>query len=460
VHLRSPSVLLAAALLAPLPQPLGLLSLPVARAQDAVGLPAAPFTPTTSLRGDARWWLGGVHYRGNQIDAAGNSYDGQPLRDGVVLNQELRLTITTSFDGDDQLRLRLRSGNGGFSPFRDTIAPSLRVSGLSPGRCDGERFCRNNLVVLDKLYYQRPIGDHWLITAGSRVTQKDMIGLWPSLFDDNELMLSLFGKAGAPGAYSDLKGAGLGVVWKRGAVPGQPPGLVLSAVSVAEAADQGDPSRGGLASGAGLAASTLQAGWIGSGWAVALAYTRNQAGATDSASLTPLVRQSWPEPEAGLGGAVDSWGLSGFWQPASGGWWPAFSAGWGFNRNRYARSGPHRASPQLALESQSWMVGLNWFDVVGTDSEWGIAIGFPVLATAYRNPAGERGTADGSLMLETWLQWPASDWLTISPGLFWLPRPRGQLTAAGSSWTTTPLPLGHGATFSAFGALLKLRLRF
>ena len=36
---------------------------------------------------------------------------------------------------------------------------------------------------------------------------------------------------------------------------------------------------GGLASGAGLAASTLQAGWIGSGWAVALAYTRNQAGA-------------------------------------------------------------------------------------------------------------------------------------------------------------------------------------
>lgn len=418
------------------------------------------FSITSSLRGDGRWWFGGVGYGGNQIDRPRNTYDGQPLRDALVMNQELRLTITTSFDGADQLRLRLRSGNGGFSPFRDTIAPSLRVSGLSPGRCDGEQLCRNNLVVLDKLYYQRSIGEHWQITAGSRVTQKDMIGLWPSLFDDNELMLSLFGKGGAPGAYSDLKGAGLGLVWKRSAAPGQPPGLVLSALSVAEAADQGDPSRGGLASAAGLAASTLQAGWIGSGWAVAATYTRNQAGATDSGSLTPLVRQSWPEPEAGRAGAVDSWGLSGFWQPAGGGWWPAFSAGWGLNRNRYDRSGPHRASPWLAAESQSWMVGLNWFDVVGTDSELGVAIGSPAFATAYRNPAGERGAADGSLLLETWLKLPATDWLSISPGLFWLPRPRGQLTAAGTAWDTTPLPLGHGARLSAFGALLKLRLRF
>ena len=213
-------------------------------------------------------------------------------------------------------------------------------------------------------------------------------------------------------------------------------------------------------SGAGLAATTLQAGWIGWGWALAAAYTRNQAGALDSGGMTPLAFQSWPQPEAGRGGAVDSWGLAGFWQSLNGGWLPAISAGWGLNRNRYARSGPHRAAPLLEAESRSWMVGLNWFDPIGADSELGVAIGAPVGMSAYRNPSGERGAADGALMLEAWLQWPVSDWLTITPGLFWLPRPRGQLTAAGTAWDSTPLPLGDGADFSAFGALVKLRLRF
>ncbi|MFM7326260.1 MAG: hypothetical protein ACKO4L_15310, partial [Nodosilinea sp.] len=69
--------------------------------------------------------------------------------------------------------------------------------------------------------------------------------------------------------------------------------------------------------GGGLAAGTLQAAWLGTGWAVAGAYTRNQAGAFDSSGMTPLALQSWPQPLPGRGGSVDSWGISGFWQLAS-----------------------------------------------------------------------------------------------------------------------------------------------
>ncbi|MEB3168816.1 MAG: carbohydrate porin [Synechococcaceae cyanobacterium] len=401
-----------------------------------VTAPAArPFAPLSSLRGDVRWWIGSVAYGGNQIEAGANRYAGRPLRDALAFNQDVRFTVSTSFDGADLLRLRLRSGNGGFSPFRDTTAPTLRVSGLSPGTCEPGRFCRNDLIVLDKLYYQRPIGERWRVSAGSRVNQKDMLGLWPSLFDDNELMLSLFGKAGAPGAYSDLKGAGVGLIWKPPGRADRDPGPVLSAVYVASAAAEGDPAGGGLASAGGRAAGTLQAGWLGTGWAVAAAYTRNQAG------------------------ALDSGGLAGFWQPADSGWIPAVNLGWGWNRNRYASSGANRAAPLLAAQSRSWMVGLNWFDGLSADSELGVAIGEPVYVTLFRNPAGERGAADGSLLMEAWYRFQASDWLTISPGVFWLPRPRGQLTAAGTSFDTTPLPLGRGARLSALGALLKLRFR-
>jgi hypothetical protein len=426
----------------------------------AAALSATSFSPTSSLRGDVRWWIGSVRYGGNQIEAGRNRYAGRPLRDGFAFNTDVRLTLASSFDGADLLRLRLRAGNGGFSAFRDTIAPSLRVSGLSPGTCEVGRFCRNNLLGLDKLYYQRPLGASWQISVGSRIDQKDMIGIWPSLFDDNELMLSLFGKAGAPGAYSDLRGAGVGLIWKRASGQDRDPGPVLSAVYVASAAAEGNPALGGIASAGGLAAGTLQAGWIGSGWAVAGAYTRNQAGALDASGMTPLARQSWPQPLPGLGGAVDSWAVSGFWQPATAGWIPSLNVGWGLNRNRYDRTGPNRAAPLLAAESQSWMVGLNWFDVLTADSELGFAIGAPVFVTAYRNPAGERGAADSSLLMELWYRYQASDWLTISPGLFWLPRPRGQLSAAGSSFDSTPLPLSRGERFSALGALLKLRFRF
>ena len=44
-------------------------------------LSATSLTPTTSLRGDLRGWLGSVGYGGNQIDAARNAYNGVPLRD-------------------------------------------------------------------------------------------------------------------------------------------------------------------------------------------------------------------------------------------------------------------------------------------------------------------------------------------------------------------------------------------
>lgn len=426
-------------------------------------LQATSFSPTTSLRGDVRWWLGGVGYGGNQINRAANSYGGQPLRDAAVFNYDVRFSFTTSFDGQDLLRLRLRSGNGGFSAFRADLAPTLRLSGLSPG-CSASRpeSCRNDLLQLDKLFYQRPLGPNWHVTLGSRVNQKDMIAIWPAAFDDNEILLSLFSKGGAPGAYSDVKGAGLGLYWTQRADAEAGVGWVVSAVTVAGEPASGAPARGGLFSAGGRGASSLQLGYQSGSWAAAAIYTRNQAGALDRAGLTPLAAETWPSSQPGLGGHVDAFALTGFWLPLTSGWLPALTLGWGFNRAVYNGAGggdTGQRPPQLA-ESQSWMVGLNWYDVLVSGSELAFAIGSPVFLSRYRNPEGQQGAADGSLQMELWCRLQPTDWLTITPGLFWLPRPRGQLSAAGTAWDSTPLPLGREASFSAFGAVLKLRFRF
>lgn len=430
-------------------------------------LQATAFSPTTSLRGDVRWWLGGVNPSGNQIDRATNSYAGQPLRNALVFNSDVRFTFTTSFDGEDLLRLRLRSGNGGYSAFRDSLLPTLRLSGVAPGcSAAAPQSCRNDWLLLDKLFYQRPLGPNLRVSLGSRVNQKDMIAIWPAAFDDNEILSSLFSKGGAPGAYSDVKGAGLGLYWTQRADADAGVGWVVSAVTVAGDPASGDPAEGGLFSAGSAGATSLQLGYQASSWAAAAIVTRNQAGALDRAGSTPLAAQTWPSLKPGLGGHVDAFALTGFWLPLSGGWIPAITLGWGFNRAVFSSDGDgdgeggSAAGPPQLAESQSWMVGLNWYDVLLSGSELGFAIGSPVFLSRYRNAAGQEGAADGSLQMELWYRLQPNDWLTITPGLVWLPRPRGQLTAAGTAWDSTPLPLGRGASFSALAAVLKLRFRF
>ena len=422
-------------------------------------LEATQFTTTSTLKGDVRWWLGGVDYGGNQIDRAANSYGGRPLRNAFVFNYDVRLAFNTSFEGDDLLRVRLRSGNGGFSPFRDVLAPTLRMDGLSPG-CSPNVPCRNNLLLLDKLFYQRPLGPHLRMTVGSRVNQRDMIAIWPAVFDDNENLLALFGKGGAPGAYSDVKGAGAGIYWIQRATADAGVGWVLSAVTVSGEPGRGQPSRGGLFSAGSSGASTLQVGYQAGNWAAAAAYTVNQAGALDRPGMTPLAAESWPRSRSGLGGHVHSFGLNGFWQPPTNGWMPSITLGWGYNANVFSGDGTAGIRAPQVAESQSWMVGLNWYDVLLSGSELAFAIGTPVSVSRYRNPDGQEGAADQAIQMELWCRLQATDWLTVTPGVFWLPRPRGQLTAAGSTWDSNPLPLGRGASFSALGAVLKLRIRF
>ena len=423
-------------------------------------LQATQFSASTILWADLRMWLGAVQYGGNQIDRARNTYNGRPLREALNLVYDVRFNFDTSFNGQDLLRVRLRSGNGGYSGFRSNIAPSLQVAGLSPGSCEPGKTCRNGQIVLDKLYYQRSIGNHLHLTVGSRVNQKDMLGIWPSVYGENEVLLSPFDKAGAPGAYSDIKGTGIGLYWNQRDQGGTTPGLVLSGVYATAGGKDGNPAEGGLFTAASVGAATAQLGYLGRGWGVAAAYTYNQAGAYDRSAITPLAAQTWPKLQPGLGGHVDSYGLSAFWQPLRPGWIPAINLGWGLNRNVYDHDGPDAASRLLAASSQSWMLGLNWSEAFNSGSELGLAIGSPLGLTRYTNPAGEQGADDQALMMEIWYRYQATDWLSITPGLFWLPRPRGQLTASASDWDSTPLPRSQGSSFHAFGAVLKLRFRF
>jgi len=75
------------------------------------------FTPTTTVRVNVNAVMGGLRYNGSAVDGGANTAAGFPLLNALTIIHDARLTIDTSFTGQDLFRVRLRSGNFGPSGF-------------------------------------------------------------------------------------------------------------------------------------------------------------------------------------------------------------------------------------------------------------------------------------------------------------------------------------------------------
>lgn len=140
-------------------------------------------------------------------------------------------------------------------------------------------------------------------------------------------------------------------------------------------------------------------------------------------------------------GTTSAYGLSGYWQPASSGWIPSISAGWGLNSTRYSGA---IDSAGLVATSQSWSVGLQWQDAFSRGNALGMAVGQPTFATSLQGGATAN---DGNLVWEWWYKLQLTDQISLTPALFYLSRPLGADTPTGES-------------FRQLGGLLKSSFRF
>jgi hypothetical protein len=384
-------------------------------------LEAQRFSTTTSLRGTTTLVVGGNAFFGTQdssLTSAKATYGA-----GVV-NYDQKLILKTSFTGEDLLKIHLRAGN--FDSARDSFGgggPS-RLSELEVAFQEG----RNpNLLGINRAYYQFPLGSNLRATLGGRVNQSVMLGLRPTVYPD-DTVLDLFTQGGASGAYSSNLGVGAGLIWSQA-------GLRLSGQYIAGNGQNGSNSGGVFGASAG-SSTTLQIGYQGPNWrlAAAAAWIENGFGIIDYGS--PFVLSSYENP-----GLTSSYALSGTWQPQRTGWWPSISAGWGLNQTRYD---PQVRSTGLVSTSQSWTLSLQWEDVLLQGNAMGGAIGQPIVATAL---VGGATPNDGSVVAEWWYQARITDAITMTPALFWLSRPLGADTPAGTA-------------LAQLGLLLKTTLNF
>ena len=359
---------------------------------------ASQFSTTTKLSGLASFVVGGV--------------SNNPAGERVTFNYDLQLNLDTSFSGKDLLRTVLRAGN--FDGDRNAFG-----GGLSTLETAFQEEGGPDVVGIDKIYYQfplgqSPIGGQFTATLGGRVGQEDMLALWPSAYPSDTILNALT-LNGAPLAYNKNLGPGLGLWWQQN-------GWSVSANYVA---GNGADSSQGLFSSSSAGTSTVQLGYGQENWGIAALYSYVEAG-VGVPGATPFITTEIEEN----GVNTNAFGISGFWQPAESGWLPSISAGYGVNGS----------SGSDLRTSQSWMVGLQWNDVLADGNSFGMGVGQPAFATAATNGAASES---GVWAWEWWYQWQVSDAISVTPAIFVLNNPGG-----------------NQAGGNQVGALIKTSFRF
>jgi hypothetical protein len=432
------------------------------------------FSPTTRLRADTRWVLGGLDYSGNTVDASRytdrSAIGYVPLPEALTFNYDVRLNFDTSFTGKDLLRTQLRAGNFAQSGFGAPPTPITQLDAGFEEDCGTGADC-GDVVAINRLYYSFPLSSTLWAVAGPRVRQDDLLPVWPSVYTGDKI-LKFFQYAGAPGAYSQVLGAGGGIWWRSSGRPDRPGGWSLGLAYVAANGDNADPADGGLGTDGSAATGTVQLAYTGRNWNLTAAYTRSGAGVRFPG--TPLSVEILPT--RGLdNGYTDSYAISGYWQPFASGWLPSISAGWGTNRIYYTGGDTQVPSDERGFRaaSQSWSVGLVWSDVLVKGNSLGFAFGQPTRTTnsdgdtvctvwfppACRSvgvhPEGNfHDPDDGGFAYELYYRIQVTDNLALTPSLFWFTRPLGQYTLNSGPGTD------NSGSLRALGYLVQATFRF
>jgi hypothetical protein len=439
-------------------------------------LEATQFSTTTKLKGVATFVIGANSFGGDAkqgvLDAVfstnasvrdGNFQDGidssgwrsggagtkradaaAASSGGTSFNYDLKLFLDTSFTGKDLLRTVLRSGNFANSAFGGDGYVGLDALEVAFQENSGP-----NTVGVNRLWYQFPVGSSFTATVGGVVRQDDMLAVWPSAYPADTI-LDFFTYAGAPSTYNLALGAGGGLSWESN-------DFSISANYVSTNGSFSDPNEGGIATDGAGSNGTVQIAYAPENWGLAAAYTYSSKNSTSVGQLngTPL---SAAFTNAGNTSSV---GLSAWWSPEEAGWFPSISAGYGYNS---LTDGEDTFAFRSAT-TQSWYVGLQWADAFLKGNTLGMAVGQPSFVTdvSYRNDFDEKSNfvADGNYAWEWWYQFQVTDNISVTPAIYYLSRPYGDLTnGRGRAFGGNRDNKGGSDTFNNFGGLLKTTFKF
>jgi len=335
---------------------------------------AGSFSDTTTMDGKAIFTLG-----------AANIDDGHPSsitgEENAKFTYSYTLNLNSSFTGDDNLYVRIKTGNANNTIWDSKTFGTYLVSAKASG----------DALKVDKIWYQFPVGDNNTFWVGPKIENYYMHGTTPSIYQPVTKQFTLGGNGEAYGASTDT-GAG----WAYKADNG-------FAVS-SNVGTKSTTSTTGVNSG-------LLTDESKTSWATQIGYTKPTYSAS---AIVNIKSNKWSDTyyhtaahggtakaNAGLGN-MTSIGLRAWWRPEdSGTKIPSVSLGYDTTEYENATSATDSSS--------AYFVGLNWNDMFQADDKIGVAFGQPT--------TNEDETVD-PFAYEVYYSFKPNDAVTITPAVF------------------------------------------
>ncbi|QNJ26275.1 outer membrane porin [Synechococcus sp. SYN20] len=404
-------------------------------------LEATQFSTTTKLKGQTTFVIGAVNAGGDSLGDKGADAYNESFG-AFTFNYDQRLVFDTSFTGKDTLRTRLRTGNFGDSAFSGA-GNNLTALDVASNT--------DNSVTIDRLYYKFPVGKDFTFIAGALARNTESLAMWPSKYNKGGAkILDFFAVAGVPGVYNKETGQLIAAYWQQDVAKGDP-GFSISANYVADDGEgnSSDSTSGGFMTDNSRANLLAQIGWGNGQYGAAAAYRYGQckSGMRRSTSFVKTGDYNLKCQGGSDSRSSNSFALNAYWQPEDPGFIPSISVGWAIN----TINGDNIVDGSYTT-SQSWFTGLKWEDAFMEGNALGFAFGQPTFATALK---GSDTPYDGNYAFELYYNFQVTDNIAITPALFYLSRPEGQLTQK-----TVTNGSGYDGQFNIFGGLIQTTFKF
>ena len=344
---------------------------------------AGAFSDTTTMDGKAIFDLGVLDYSETESSA-----------EAVKFSYSYTLNLNSSFTGDDNLYVRLKTGN-----HSGWMSSSDHGGYLSSAKAS------DDALKVDKIWYEFPVGENNTVWVGPKIENYYMHGTSPSIYKPITKQFTLGGNGNAYGASTNT---GAGWAYKADN------GFAISSNVVSKSTNSVSS-----ASESGCVAKTASNSYSNTGiltdctktsWATQIGITKPQY----SASL--MVNQKYngwsdgyfhtqyaDDAVSGGDGNHTAVGLRGWWRPLETGTaTPSISLGYDTTQYSGVPAG-------TSDNSDAWFVGLTWQDMITADDRIGIAFGQPT--------KHDDETTD-PFAYELYYSYKANDSVTITPSVF------------------------------------------
>ena len=327
---------------------------------------AGGFSDTTTMDGKVIFDIGAIDY----------SLDSETKTESTLFGYSYTANLNSSFTGDDNLYIRIKTGNHAEWMKDKTYGGYLGSVGKNSGA-----------LTVDKIWYEFPVGDNNTVWVGPKIENYYMHGTAPSIYKPITKQFSLGGNGEAYGASTDT---GAGWAYKADN------GFAISSNIGTKSTTTTSGTNTGLLTNESKTSWATQVGLTKPQWSASVLVNQKYNGWSDT------YYHSLQHGPSSSTGNFSSVGLRGWWRPLeTGSATPSISLGYD--------STTYDGAPAASDSSDAWFAGLTWQDTFQADDKIGLAFGQPT--------TNEDETTD-PFAYELYYSYMVNDSVSVTPTIF------------------------------------------